>query len=321
MDSCWLPGAHAAHTPSVLKVASQTEELGRARCRDQLLKAQEKGHPPLIKRCPSDKPGTKGQTGTMGTSRGSARPLAAGPEEMRAGPGAWKRPQRFTRVGVTVPSPPRKKTPTFLTSSEVGTPVPRWSQACVSEASHEPPHTQSLWVPVGRAPHPNQLGRALLPRGGCFEAGILWSESPRFLPLLHSDTDSSEGPSCQDTLGLLGSGDTLLLLLSWGQKPSHGEPPRGAGLQGVQAQRNHQGQQGQAGTMGASGSTQPAVLRSRFAPGRHQHSVDTRATWSLSEHPAPGRPGTNLAAGPVFSFRWSSLSFQASLKSEAAKRT
>ena len=39
---------------------------------------------------------------------------------------------------------------------------------------------------------------------------------------------------------------------------------------------------GVAGTMGALGSTQPAVLRSRFAPGRHQHSVDTRATWSLS---------------------------------------
>lgn len=93
------------------------------------------------------------------------------------------------------------------------------------------------------------------------------------------------------------------------------EPPWGAGLRGVQAQ------QGEAGTAGASGSTQPVVSRSRFAPGRHQHSVDTWATWSLSKHPAPGRPGTNLAAGPVFSFTWSSPSFQVSLKSEVAGHT
>lgn len=65
-----------------------------------------------------------------------------------------------------------------------------------------------LWVPVGRAPHPSQLGRALPPCGGCCKAGILWSESPHFPPLLHSGTDSSEGPSCRDTRGLLGSGDT-----------------------------------------------------------------------------------------------------------------
>lgn len=65
-----------------------------------------------------------------------------------------------------------------------------------------------LWVPVGRAPHPSQLGRALPPCGGCSKAGILWSESPHFPPLLHSGTDSSEGPSCRDTRGLLASGDT-----------------------------------------------------------------------------------------------------------------
>lgn len=284
------------------------------------MKAQEKGHPPLAKRHLSDKPGTEGQTGTMGTSRGSARPLAAGPEEMWAGPGARKWPQRFIQVGVTLPSPPHKKTPTFLTSSEVGTPVPRWSQACASEASHELPHTQSLWVPVGRAPHPNQLGRALPPRAGCFEAGILWSESPHFPPLLYSDTDSSEGPSCRDTRGLLGSGDTLLLLLSWGRKPSHGEPPRGAGLQGVQAQHHHQGRQGQAGTAGASGSTQPVVPRSRFAPGRHQHSVDTGPR-GASENTSPWQARHQPRSRPCFSFTWRSPSVQASLMSEAAERT
>lgn len=210
--------------------------------------------------------------------------------------------------------------PSVSFSSEVGTPVPRWSQACASEASHELPHTQSLWVPVGRAPHPNQLGRALPPRAGCFEAGILWSESPHFPPLLYSDTDSSEGPSCRDTRGLLGSGDTLLLLLSWGRKPSHGEPPRGAGLQGVQAQHHHQGRQRQAGTAGASGSTQPVVPRSRFAPRRHQHSVDTGPR-GASENTSPWQAWHQPRSRPCFSFTWRSPSVQASLMSEAAERT
>lgn len=127
-------------------------------------------------------------------------------------------------------------------------------------------------------------------------------------------------PSRRDTRGLLGSGDTLLLLLSWGRKPSHGEPPRGAGLQGVQAQHHHQGRQGQAGTAGASGSTQPVVPRSRFAPRRHQHSVDTGPR-GASENTSPWQAWHQPRSRPCFSFTWRSPSVQASLMSEAAERT
>lgn len=95
----------------------------------------------------------------------------------------------------------------------------------------------------------------------------------------------------------------MLLLLSRGREPSHGEPPRGAGPWGVQAQDHRQGRQAEAGTAGASGSMQPVSLEAGL------HLGDTSTAWTPGprgaprEHAAHGRPSINLAAGPYLFLR------------------
>lgn len=107
-----------------------------------------------------------------------------------------------------------------------------------------------LWVPVGRAPHPSQLGRALPPCGGCCKARILWSESPHFPPLLHAGTDSSERPSCRDTRGPLGSGDTCSPCCRGARSLPTGAPmgSRASGCPGSAGRGRHRGCFGQYAT-------------------------------------------------------------------------
>ena len=182
--------------------------------------------------------------------------------------------------------------------------------------------TQSLWVPVGRAPRPSQPGRALPPREGCFGARILWSGSPHFpapATLRHA---------------LLGRS----FLLGYPRTPEfwgHPAPPAisgpGAFTWGAPTWSR--------AVRGFRLRTAVRVGRARQAPqvlwavcnllsleaGFHPGDISIARTLGPRGAPANTQPTAGPAPtsqqGPVFSFARSSPNFQALLRSEAAEHT
>ena len=180
--------------------------------------------------------------------------------------------------------------------------------------------TQSLWVPVGRAPGPGQPGRALPPREGCFGAGVV-SGSPHLpAPATLTWTPWKVLPARipEDSRVLVTPCSSCYL----GARSLHtGSPHVEQGRGGFRLRTTVR-----VGRVRRAPRMLWAVcnllsLEAGFHPG------DTSIARTLGPRGAPANtqptagPAPTSQQGPVFSFARSSLNFQASLRSEAAERT